>query len=116
MVGNLAIVTFYSDGSVEGKGFLMSYEVFTNTTTAPDVTSSTNIILSKTPHAYLAHPGDNFNYRDFELSTFVYSPDYSYNASLTIQADYVLNGLENPCYDFVTVYRFLASGWSKLER
>jgi hypothetical protein len=106
MLGSLAIVTFYSDGRVEGKGFLMFYGFYSNTGTVPNVAASTNIILSETPDAYLSYPGDNYNYREFELSTFIYSPDYSYDASFTVQADYRLISLEDPCYDFVTVYRF----------
>jgi hypothetical protein len=88
----------------------MFYEAFTNTTTAPNVTFSANIILSETPDAYLTYPKDNSNYKNYELSTFVYSPDYSYDNSFTVQADYVLNSLEDPCYDFVTVYRFDLAG------
>jgi hypothetical protein len=87
-----------------------------NTIIVPYVAFSTNIILSGTPDDNLTYPRDNSNYQNYELSTFVYSPDYSYDNSTTVQADYVLSGLENPCYDFVTVYRFLVSGWSKLER
>jgi hypothetical protein len=116
MLGSLAIVTFYSDSSVEGKGFLMFYEAFTNTTTEPIASFSTNIILSETPDAYLTYPGDNYNYRNDELSTFVYSPDHSYENSFTVQADCVVNSLENPCYDFVTVYKFNGSGWSNVDK
>jgi hypothetical protein len=94
----------------------MFYEAFTNNTTAPNVTLSTNIILSETPDAYLTYPGDNPNYQNNELSTFVYSPDYSYDNSITVQAAYVLNSLETGCLDSVTVYRFHGSGWSNVER
>jgi hypothetical protein len=108
MPGSLAIVTFYSDLIVQGKGFRMFYEAFANTTTEPIVAYSTNIILSETPDAYLTYPGDNSNYSNYELSTFVYSPDYSYDNSISIQADYVVNSLETSCdcCDSVTVYRF----------
>jgi hypothetical protein len=123
MLGSLAIVTFYSDYSVEGKGFLMFYEFYTNSGIVPNVTFSTNIILSETPDAYLSYPGDNSNYRNDELSTFVYSPDYSYDNSFTIQADYFLNSLEEgTCHDFVTVYRFdlflsgAGRGWRYVDK
>jgi hypothetical protein len=121
MFGDVAIVTLYSDYSVEGKGFLLSYVADTNLS-APNVRFSTNIILSATPDANLTYPADNSNYRNYELSTFVYSPDYSYISSSTIQADYVLNSLENgcDCCDFVAVYRFTTisdgRGWSYVYR
>jgi hypothetical protein len=121
MLGSLAIITFYSGYSVEGKGFLMFYEAFTNTSTAPNVTFSTNIIMSVTPDVYLTYPRDNSNYRNDELSTFVYSPHYSYDNSFTVQAYYVAKSLESGCYDSVTVYRFESvanangTGWSYVE-
>jgi hypothetical protein len=121
MIGSLVIVTFSSDYCNQGKGFLMFYEAFTNTTASPNVTLSTNIILSETPDAYLNYPGDNSNYTDFELSTFVYSPDYS-SGPVSIQADYVVNSLESGCYDFVTVYSFQfvvnanGDGWEYVDK
>jgi hypothetical protein len=122
MTGDVAIVTLYSDFSVEGKGFLLSYVADTNLS-APNVRFSTNIILSETPDANLTYPGDTSNYQNYELSTFVYSPNYTHISS-TIQADYVLDGLENgcDCCDFVAVYRFTTiaaaegRGWSYMER
>jgi hypothetical protein len=123
MLGNLAIVTLYSDSSVEGKGVLLSYVADTSSS-ASNVGFSTNIILSETPNANLTYPAaDNSNYRNYELSTFVYSPDYSYISSSTLQADYVLNSLEAgcECCDFVAVYRFVTiaaegRGWSYVYR
>jgi hypothetical protein len=121
MFGDVAIVTLYSDYSVEGKGFLLSYVADTSSS-ASNVGFSTNIILSETPDASLTYPGDNSNYRNYELSTFVYSPDYSYISFSTLQADYVLNSLENgcDCCDFVAVYRFTTitdgRGWSYVYR
>jgi hypothetical protein len=121
MTGDVAIVTLYSDYSIEGKGFLLSYVADTNLS-APNVRFSTNIILSETPDANLTYPaGDTSNYQNYELSTFVYSPDYSYLYS-TIRADYVLNSLESgcDCCDFVAVYRFVyitdGIGWSYVDR
>jgi hypothetical protein len=123
MTGNVAIVTLYSDFSRDGKGFLLSYVADTNSS-APNVAFSTNIILSATPDANLTYPADNSNYQNYELSTFVYSPDYSYNSSSILQADYFLNSLGNggcDCCDFVAVYRFVTvtdegRGWSYMDR
>jgi hypothetical protein len=125
MIGDVAIVTLYSDYSRDGKGFLLSYVADTNSSAPSNVGFSTNIILSETPDASLTYPGDNSNYKNYELSTFVYSPDYSYTSSSTIQADYFLNSLGNggcDCCDFVAVYRFTtlpeAGGraWSYMDR
>jgi hypothetical protein len=122
MLGDLAIVTFFSDYSNQGKGFLMFYEAFTNGSSAT-VGFSTNIILSETPSANLTYPGDNSNYSNYELSTFVYSPNFSQRDLYTIQADYVLNSMEGGnCFDFVTVYRFVpvadinGTGWSYVDK
>jgi hypothetical protein len=121
MSGSLAIVIFYSDFSVHGKGFLMSYEAFT-ATEGPKVDFSTNIILSESPDANINYPGNNSNYQNNDLSTFIYSPDYSYDSSSTVEAVYMENRLERPCSDFVTVYRFdpvlngTGRGWSIVEQ
>jgi hypothetical protein len=121
MLGSLAIITLFSNQNNQGKGFLLSYEALM-ASTAPDVDFSTNIILSGAPEINLTYPGDNSYYRNNELSTFVYSPDHSYDNSITVQADYRLNSLEGSCYDFVTVYRFQSvanangTGWSFVER
>jgi hypothetical protein len=122
MPGSLAIVIFYSDFSVHGKGFLMSYEAFT-ATEGPKVDFSPNIILSASPDANIKYPGNNSNYQNNDLSTFIYSPDHSYDTRSIVQADYILNGFETGCCcDFVTVYRFEpifnanGAGWSILEQ
>jgi hypothetical protein len=121
MLGDLAIVTFFSDYSNQGKGFLMFYEA---SGSDPTVGFSTNVILSETPDASLTYPdsGDNL-YRNYELSTFVYSPNFTQRDLYTIQADYVLNSMEGGnCFDFVTVYRFEpvadinGTGWSYVDK
>jgi hypothetical protein len=116
MLGSLAIVTFFSDYSIEGKGFLMFYEVLT---TSSNLALSTIIILSETPDVNLTHPGDNSNYQNNELSTFVYSPDYSHENLISVHADYAVNSLDGPCFDFVRVYKFdlvlNGTGWRNVD-
>jgi hypothetical protein len=123
--GDLAIVTFYSDSSVQGKGFLMSYEALFTNGSASRIDFSTNMILSETPEDYFSYPGPGESYyKNNELSTFVYSPEYSYDPSFTTQAYYRMQALGpgGICFDFVTVYRFqpvvnaTGRGWSFVNK
>jgi hypothetical protein len=106
MVGEVAVVTFYSDWTVQGQGFFMLYEAISNST-SNSTNISRDLILSDYPTANLVHPAEGF-YHNNELSVFIYSPNYYYEETSTIKAEYFLNGFENgcECCDSAYVYTF----------
>jgi hypothetical protein len=102
ITGNVVIITFYTrEEPIEG--FHLEYE---SHELADDINNlSRDLVLSASPEASLKHPeGEDADYHNLELSTFIYSPDFKFNPDKVINAVYNRAGLET-CNDSVYVYK-----------
>jgi len=63
-----------------------------------------HVIASSSPSQIVTHP-ESGSYIDEEMSTFVYSPGFSYNANANVQSTFSMRGME-ACCDFVYAYSF----------
>jgi len=97
--GNVAIVIFYTNGDTVTTGFRMNY-----TSRVRSTNHGSHVIASSRPSQIVTHP-ESGSYTNEEMSTFVYSPAFSYNANANVQSTFTVRGME-ACCDFVYAYSF----------
>jgi len=104
MVGNIVIITFYSDGENQGEGFELEWEAVLF---FDDINNDSKDYIITDESAYVKHPySADVNYLNYELSTFLYTPDSVFNSSRNIKSNFKLLGIENCTYDHVSAYKF----------
>jgi len=92
------VVIFYSNELNVRTGFRLNYTATTGSTSRP----GRQVILSNTPSQNVTHPTSG-HYANYELSTFVYSPNFSYNPNANVRTTFTVKGMESG-HDFVFAY------------
>jgi len=64
-----------------------------------------HVIASSTPSQIVNHPVSG-NYTNEEMSTFIYSPGFSYNPNVDVRSTFIVRGMENCYCDYVYVHSF----------
>lgn len=118
MSGSVAIVTFVTDSSMEGMGFVLEYRA--TGFSGGNISALSTDFISTTPLGFLDHP-EMGNYDNNELSTFVVTtPGFSVNNNPRVNVTWTVKGLESNCYDYVVVFKFYPDpnpfgGWSQYD-
>jgi hypothetical protein len=103
--GEVAIVLFYSDETLNSGGFTATVSRPANSSLAN--MNSTNIVFTEYDEN-LPYPNTTEPYKVNELSTFVYSPRSRRSPGISKRLDYTLLGYEESCQccDSLAVYLF----------
>lgn len=107
LTGTVAVIIFVSDGSVQGTGFVLEWEGNGQPHNAPD--SANDFLLDMTGGTQRYPPGDNTQYANYEVSTFIWLPPggefpYAY-LNLTITPN-TGGAFEGSCYDTLRLFYF----------
>jgi hypothetical protein len=113
MIGNVVILTFYSDAFNEGTGFLLEHEAVE---LVDDISNdSRDVIISTAPTKY-DYPSEGVDYHNYELSTFIFAPNSEYNPNAINNATYIRRGIEASCRaDTAISYKFQIGNFTPPE-
>jgi len=84
----VAIVVFFTNGDTVSTGFQMNYTAYVDGTS-----HGRHVIASDVPSEIVNHP-ESGSYTNDEMSTFIYSPGFSFNPSVNVRSTINARGLE----------------------
>jgi len=111
--GSVAVITFYSDETSQGTGFVLNFEV--TRYSRPNISTSSRDVIFSSAAGSIDHPNQG-NYDDLELSMFLIGvPEFIVDSTLTNHVTWSLKGFPSGCRDYVIIYKFYFDGYSQFD-
>jgi len=102
MSGNPVVITFYSDGSNQGQGFVLEWDAVLF---IDDISNLSQDYIFSEAKESMKYPEDEVDYSTFELSTFLYSPEFNYDLTRRNKLSFEVIGIDG-CYAHYYIYKF----------